>query len=124
MKLLIDVNLTPRWTAWFGEHGFDAVHWSEVGPLNAPNSEIMAYALARDCVVFTHDLDFSAILAATHAQKPSVIQVRGADVRPETIGETLLKALQQMAGEIAEGALLTVDIKQARIRVLPLRPTN
>lgn len=124
MKLLIDVNLTPRWAAWLKQAQFDAVHWSEIGALDAPDSEIMTYATANDCVVFTHDLDFGAILAATNASKPSVVQVRGADVRPETIGDMLVKALHQTNTEIAEGALLTIDAKQARIRILPLRPTS
>ena len=35
----------------------------------------MAYAAKQDYVVLTHDLDLSAILAATHGEKPSVVQV-------------------------------------------------
>ena len=31
----------------------------------------MAYASANDCLVLTHDLDFGAILAATHGDKLS-----------------------------------------------------
>jgi hypothetical protein len=33
--------------------------------MDAPDVEIMAYAAKYDYVVLTHDLDFSAILAAT-----------------------------------------------------------
>ncbi len=40
----------------------------------------------------THDLDFSAILAATQDAKPSVVQIRAADVRPETVGPVLIEA--------------------------------
>jgi len=46
----------------------------------------MAYASANDSVVLTHDLDFSAILAATHGKKPSVVQIRADDVCPDVIG--------------------------------------
>jgi predicted nuclease of predicted toxin-antitoxin system len=52
----------------------------------------MAYAAREGFIVFTHDLDFSAILAASHGLKPSVVQVRGAEVRPEVVGETVVRA--------------------------------
>ena len=65
-------------------------------------------------------LDFSAILAATRDAKPSVVQIRAEDVRPETAGPALIAALRQMAAQLEEGALLTVDPTRARLRVLPL----
>lgn len=52
--------------------GLQAVHWSDVGPFDASDSEIMAYATTHEFVVPTHDLDFSAILAATHGEKQNV----------------------------------------------------
>jgi predicted nuclease of predicted toxin-antitoxin system len=122
MKLLVDMNLSPRWIGFLTDAGIEATHWSNVGASNAPDVEIMAYASANDCTVLTHDLDFSAILAATHGEKPSVIQIRAEDVSPEAIGNQILIALRQMASELEEGALLTVDPNRTRIRVLPLRP--
>ena len=44
MKLLVDMNLSPRWIAWLAEAGIEAAHWSTLGAKNAPDSEIMAYA--------------------------------------------------------------------------------
>jgi predicted nuclease of predicted toxin-antitoxin system len=73
MKLLVDMNLSPRWVGALTGAGIEAVHWSTVGTTNAPDAQIMAYALANDFVVLTHDLDFSAILAATQGGKPSVV---------------------------------------------------
>ena len=43
------------------------------GRVDAPDSDIMAFAAAGEFVVLTHDLDFGAILAVTHGEKPSVI---------------------------------------------------
>lgn len=80
----------------------------------------MAYAAAHSCVVLTHDLDFSAILAATGGKKPSVVQIRSDDVSPNVIGVQVVAALRQMATELEEGALLTVDPKRTRLRVLRL----
>lgn len=70
MKLLVDMNLSPRWVGLMATAGIDATHWSAIGQHNAPDTEIMAFAFANDYVVLTHDLDFSAILAATMERNP------------------------------------------------------
>lgn len=85
MKLLVDMNLSPRWAGMLADAGIEAAHWSTLGANNAPDSEIMAYARVNDYVVLTHDLDFSAILAATHGEKPSVVQIRAEDVLDDPI---------------------------------------
>lgn len=102
--------------------GFEAVHWSTLGAMNAPDSEIMAYARMNNYVVLIHDLDFGAILAATQGEKPSVVQIRAEDVSPDVIGKQLVAALKQMEAELEQGALMTVDPKRTRLRVLPLQP--
>ncbi len=38
MKLLIDMNLSPRWSNVLATAGIDAVHWSTLGANNAPDS--------------------------------------------------------------------------------------
>jgi predicted nuclease of predicted toxin-antitoxin system len=76
MKIVIDMNLTPLWVDVLTKHGWQAVHWSSIGAPRAKDSEIMNWALTNGHIVFTHDLDFGAILAATQANAPSVIQVR------------------------------------------------
>lgn len=79
----------------------------------------MQWARSHDHIVFTHDLDFSALLAATQATSPSVIQVRTDDVLSEALMETVLQAVEQFENELAEGALLSVEPTRARARVLP-----
>lgn len=81
----------------------------------------MAYAKANEYIVLTHDLDFSTILAATHGEKPSVVQIRANDVNPGVIGTRVIAALRQMSSDLADGALLTVDTNRTRVRLLPLR---
>ena len=121
MKLPVDMNLSPRWIGLLVDAGIDAVHWSTLGAKNAPDSEIMAYAKGADYAVLTHDLDFSAMLAATHGEKPSVVQIRAEDVNPDVIGAQVVAALYQMASELEEGALITVEPGRTRLRVLPFR---
>lgn len=120
MKVLVDMNLSPRWIDALAQSGIASSHWSSVGRHDAPDREIMAYARAQDCVVLTHDLDFGAILAATQVSKPSVVQVRADDTRPEAIGQAVVDALREMAAELRDGALVVVEPGRARLRVLPL----
>ena len=121
MKLIVDMNLSPHWVNILADAGIEAAHWSALGANNAPDSVIMAYARANNYVVFTHDLDFSAILAATQGDKPSVVQIRSEEVSPDVIGKHVIAALRQMATELEQGALLTIDPSRTRLRVLPLR---
>ncbi|MGO9438549.1 MAG: DUF5615 family PIN-like protein [Terracidiphilus sp.] len=103
---------------------FDAAHWSTVGPPNAADAEIMTYAGVNDYVVLTHDLDFSAILAATHGEKPSVVQIRTDNMNLNEVGKQVIAALLQMTSYLEEGALLTIDPKRTRLRLLPLPPKS
>ena len=121
MKLLVDMNLSPRWLGVLFEAGIEAAHWSMLGAQNAPDSEIMAYARVNGYVVLTHDLDFSAILAATQGEKPSVVQIRAEDVSPDVIAKQVIAALRQMATELEDGALLTIEPNRTRLRVLPFQ---
>ena len=62
--------------------------------------------------------------ACRYGEKPSVVQIRAKDVSPDVIGRQVIIALRQMASELEEGALLTVDPIRTRLRVLPLLPRN
>ena len=86
MKLLVDMNLSPRWVSSLTDVGIEAAHWSTLGSANASDSEIMSYASEHGYVVLTHDLDFSALLAATRGQKPSVVQIRTNDLDITRLG--------------------------------------
>lgn len=120
MKLLVDMNLSPRWIDLLKKAGFEAVHWSTIGQANARDTEIMAWAAANDHVVMTQDMDFSAILAATQGINPSVVQIRAEDVSPDVIGAKVVMALHQMKRELGAGALLCIDTDRTRLRLLPL----
>jgi len=120
MRVLVDVNLPPQWVSWLEEEKFEAVHWSLIGERDAPDRVLMKWAKQNDHVVLTHDLDFSAILAVTQAEGPSVVQLRTDDVLPHESGDVICRALRQFESELHEGAILSVDIDRSRIRYLPL----
>ena len=121
MKILIDMNLPPRWAKVFAAESWEALHWSAVGAPTASDREIMAWARDNDYIVFTHDLDFSALLATTQGEGPSVIQVRTQNVLPEAIGTLVINAMKQFQHELEKGALITIDPHRARSRILPFK---
>jgi predicted nuclease of predicted toxin-antitoxin system len=122
VKLLVDMNLSPRWVELLAKNNFEVLHWTTAGDARALDVEIMAYAARHDFVVLTNDLDFGAILAATHARKPSVVQIRSDNLNPDVIGRQVIDALRQMENELQVGALMTVEPQRTRLRVLPLAP--
>jgi len=120
MKILIEMNLTPDWTAVLEAEDIEAVHWSSVGKPTAPDEEIMKYARENGYAVFTHDLDFGAMLALTQATSPSVLQVRAQDILPKSIGNIVITILHKYKDELEQGALIVFDKAKERVRLLPL----
>ena len=120
LKILVDMNLSPDWVPVLERHGWAAVHWSAVGDPRAPDLAIMAWAVANGYVVFTHDLDFGTTLALTHQTGPSVLQVRGHDVLPDHIEGVVVAALSQHEPDLKSGALVVVDERTTRARILPI----
>jgi len=120
MKILIDMNLSPDWCQALSQFGIEAIHWSTVGEPTAPDKTLMEWAKSNGYIVFTHDLDFGSILAATQADAPSVIQVRVQDTFPEVLVNTVVEVLKQFGPQILAGALITIDKNKSRVRILPI----
>jgi predicted nuclease of predicted toxin-antitoxin system len=81
----------------------------------------MSWARDNDHIVFTNDLDYGTLLFVTGATAPSVIQIRGEDLRPTSAGEMILSALRVAEYELTQGALITVEPRRRRLASLPLR---
>ncbi|MFN3333639.1 MAG: DUF5615 family PIN-like protein [Caldilinea sp.] len=120
LRILVDMNLTPAWVSVLQAAGLEAIHWSHIGAPDAADSTIMAWAQQNGFIVFTHDLDFSALLAASQTAGPSVIQIRAQNTLPEAMLETLEMALRRFADELERGAIVIVEPSRVRVRVLPL----
>jgi predicted nuclease of predicted toxin-antitoxin system len=63
----------------------------QVGDPRASDAQLMTWARTRGYVVFTHDMDFGALLAATRARGPSVLQVRVNDTMPSSAGADVVR---------------------------------
>lgn len=123
MKLIIDMNLSPRWVGFLQERGFDAVHWSEAGDPRAPDAAIMQWAREHDSLVLTRDLDFAVLLALTRQTGPSVVLLRAQDVLPEAIGADTARILREQQAMLDRGAIVVIDEAGSRVRILPIQQT-
>ena len=120
LNLLIDMNLSPQWVPVLRKRGWRAVHWSTIGDPGASDKDIMDWARNHRYVVFTHDLDSGTMLALSHEKAPSVLQVRAEDPLPDYLEETVIAALHQHEADLSTGALVVVDERRSRVRVLPV----
>jgi predicted nuclease of predicted toxin-antitoxin system len=120
MNIVIDMNLTPDWCEALARGGHAALHWSDVGDPRAKDWEIMRWAADNRHVVLTHDLDFGAILAATQAVAPSVVQIRAEDTMPNHLGRVVLNVLDEHQQSLEAGAIVVIDDWRSRVRVLPI----
>lgn len=125
MKILLDMNASPEWETEFQKAGFECFHWSKIGDPKTADVHIFQWAAQNGFVIYTHDLDFGAILAATNAQFPSVIQIRTQNLFPDDpiSVERIVGYLTEYSKILAAGALVTIDETNARIRILPIRST-
>ncbi len=122
MKLLLDMNMSPMWVTALEDAGYAVTHWAALGPADAPDHVLMSYAHDHGMIIFTQDLDFGIALAISGADSPSVVQLRAADALPSAVGRPVVDGLRQTRRELLEGALVTIDARRTRVRVLPIRP--
>jgi predicted nuclease of predicted toxin-antitoxin system len=120
VKLLLDMNVSPRLTSLLVANGIDAVHWSELGPVAASDQSIADRAVSVRAIIVTHDLDFGALLSSSGDLRPSVIQIRGDDLSVERLLDRLLLVCTEFSDELTTGALITLDIDNTRVRLLPI----
>ncbi len=121
MKLLVDMNLSPTWVDTLRGAGWECAHWSSLGPPDAPDKVLFAFAREHGWVIFTHDLDFGTMLAHSRAGAPSVFQVRTQALVPQKLGSLVVQTLKTFATELEAGALVTLDEQRQRVRLLPLQ---
>lgn len=90
------------------------------GPHNAPDTDLVGYAIDQGFVILTRDLDFGAILAASRLRHPSVILLRGPRQFPQVSGKRVLEVLDLLEKELEAGVFVTIDVERMRYRLLPI----
>jgi len=51
MRILIDMNLTPRWVPYLHAARHDVAHWGSIGRMSASDQEICDFARLNDYVL-------------------------------------------------------------------------
>ncbi|OYW75026.1 MAG: hypothetical protein B7Z37_15280 [Verrucomicrobia bacterium 12-59-8] len=124
MKLLVDMNLSPDWVPLLTSHGWEACHWSTLGPGNAPDTVLMNWAREHQQVVLTQDLDFSQLLYTTQQSGPSVILLRMDNEFDPASRDHVCAAIALAETALTTGALLTISGHRVRLRHLPISPIS
>ncbi|MCJ2013024.1 DUF5615 family PIN-like protein [Methylobacterium sp. J-076] len=118
MRLVIDMNLSVAWVEALRSGGTDAVHWSVVGPQDAPDEAIMDWARANGAIVLTRDLDFGIALMRQARKAPSVIQIRCGRIELERHVSLVNRVLKDHREPLDAGAIVTVENERVRVRAL------
>ena len=80
-------------------------------------------ARADSSVVLTFDLDFGEVLALGIMDKPSVIILRPADERADSVNHRLSAVLAERLADLESGALILIEDARYRVRKLPIGRT-
>jgi predicted nuclease of predicted toxin-antitoxin system len=121
MRILADVNISPKVVACLRDLGIDAERVSNVLDARASDEEVLAEAARQNAVLVSRDQDFSAILAATNATKPSHVNVRVSQVEADRLATLLASVLKATAADLSAGAIVTVTDAGTRVHRLPVR---
>lgn len=120
LKFIADLHISPVTVEKLRRHGYNVIRISEKLPATASDAEIVALAVKEEAVIVTQDLDFSAIVARSGNNKPSVIILRVSNAKPHIISRILIALLPLIEAELQDGAIVSVDEKEFRIKKLPV----
>jgi len=120
MKLLADVNISPRVVAALRAEGFDAVRVTDIMAATSADEDILATAVQLGAILISRDQDFSGLLAMTGAARPSHINLRVSFVDAERLARSIAAVLRSLAEDLAAGAIVTIDDTRVRVHRLPV----
>lgn len=118
---LANMNISPITVEALRNHGWDIIRVSEVMDEKSKDIDVLVYAQKQNKVVITQDLDFSQILALRGYAKPSLINLRFENARPDFVTARIIDVVASMEKELEEGVVVTVDETSARYKNLPIR---
>jgi predicted nuclease of predicted toxin-antitoxin system len=120
IKLIADVHISPITVTELKASGYHIKRVTDYLPAYAKDSEIVELAIKQEAVIISQDLDFSAIVAQREITKPSIISLRVGNAKPHIISKILLTILPQIEKELKDGAIVSVEENQYRLRKLPI----
>lgn len=121
IKLLADMNISPATVSNLQIQGWDIIRVVEILPATASDLEILEFARGEERVIISQDLDFSMLLAVGGYSKPSLITLRLSFTDPEAVTQKILSSLPQIDEILTQGAAVTIEDNNIRIRKLPIK---
>ncbi|MFA5845877.1 MAG: DUF5615 family PIN-like protein [Thermodesulfovibrionales bacterium] len=121
LKFIADIHISPITIEELKKRGHNIIRITEKLPPTSTDNEIIQLAYQEQAVIITQDLDFSAIIAQSGLNSPSVISLRVANAKPDMITRLLTTVLPRIEVELVEGAIVSVDETEYRIRKLPVK---
>jgi predicted nuclease of predicted toxin-antitoxin system len=119
-KFIADIHISPLTVNELQKKGYDIIRVSDKLPATSSDKEIIHLAYQEKTVIITQDLDFSAIIAQSGLNGPSVISLRVANAKPDIVTRILISVLPLIETELCEGAIVSIDEKEYRIKKLPV----
>ncbi|MBN1606672.1 MAG: DUF5615 family PIN-like protein [Polyangiaceae bacterium] len=120
MKLVADVNVSRRVVEQLRLLGFDVVRVSEIMDPRSSDEAILVEARQRGAVLISHDQDFSALLAITGADGPSLLNLRVSEADAARLTEAIAVVVRVAEPDLRAGAVVTLDDSGARVHRLPI----
>ena len=122
-RFLVDEDM-PRSTARaLRSAGHAAEDVRDVGLSGQPDEAIFARAQATEAALVTADLGFANVLTFPLGTHADLVVARLPNELPtHAVNAEILRALDDVQGEVLRGALLIVEVGRTRIRRLPATP--
>ena len=120
VRYIADQNISIRTVALLQGSGYDIRRISDFLPPHTSDARIIEFARTQDWAIITQDLDYSALLADSRHDRPSLVSVRLHDNRPHSLAEILERVLPSVEADLQEGAIVVVEESRIRVRRLPL----
>ena len=122
LSFLADMNISPLTVSQLRERGWNIVRVSDIMNRATKDLDLLEYARHHNMVIITQDLDFSMLLALKGYERPSLVNIRLEETRPDYVTSRIIDTVSALESELTRGAVVTVDETSARYRYLPLAP--
>ena len=120
LDFMANMNISPYTVKNLREKGWNIVRVSELMDAGSKDIEILKYAREHNKVLITQDLDFSALLAVGGYEKPSIINLRLENARPDYVTNRIIATVSELEKELELGIIVRVDEVSARYKSLPI----
>lgn len=114
------MNISPQTVTDLCRLGWETVRVDEILLATATDAEILERASTDNRTVLTQDLDFSALLAISGRDRPSLVTLRTTSSDPAFVTRRLLETLPHVETLLAQGTIVTIEDASYRVRSLPI----